>query len=65
MSLTAAVGRLVDRVLDGPRCPDCAPHFTGIHGETGCLGHSVDAAGAHSWCGCTRTYGKTKAGGKP
>lgn len=51
------IRQLWQRILDGPRCPDCT-HDQAIHGETGCLGAVYnDHTGHDSWCPCERTYG--------
>lgn len=53
--------RLLDRIIDGPQCPNCK-HDADIHyGRGYCLGAKYDRLGEHeSWCDCTSLRKKEK-----
>jgi hypothetical protein len=54
--------RILNRIIDGPQCPNCS-HDKMSHVEAGrCLGANYDKAGTHiGWCTCTSTRKKEKA----
>lgn len=53
--------RLIERVLDGPRCPDCPDHDARTHSHNGCQSAVYDRHGLHAgWCDCKTPYGGRK-----
>jgi hypothetical protein len=54
---------LLDRLFDGPKCPNCK-HDVAIHYDEGhcyCLGAKYDHGVHVGWCDCTDTRKKEKA----
>lgn len=55
------IAQLWERIVEGPRCPDCPEHFARPHGPDGCLCHVYTPAGdPNGMCGCKLPYGGRK-----
>jgi len=56
--MKAWFSRLIDRLMYGPRCPDCAEHYARTHSHNGCQSAVyTDHGDPAGLCPCNTSYG--------